>query len=92
MQERYGPLICIAVVTAVIFRSEVVLLYAPLLLELLIKQRIRLIPAINTGAFAFVLALGNNHIVIRFTYVYTALTVVVDSFFWRGLVWPEGKV
>jgi len=58
LQERYGVVIRIAVLTAVIFRSEVVLLYGPIFLEMLIRRRIRLAPALKSGVVAFVGALG----------------------------------
>ncbi|KAM3179510.1 hypothetical protein ACTXT7_000399 [Hymenolepis weldensis] len=62
-----------------VFRSELMLFYGPLLLFGLYFNLIRLRPAlIFTGIITTLASL--------------CLTVVIDSFFWQRWVWPEGEV
>ncbi|VDL61322.1 unnamed protein product [Hymenolepis diminuta] len=62
-----------------VFRSELVLFYGPLLLFGLYFNLIRIRPAlIFTGIITTLASL--------------CLTVVIDSFFWQRWVWPEGEV
>ncbi|KAF8175824.1 alpha-1,6-mannosyltransferase subunit [Pholiota molesta] len=62
--------------TAVVFRAEVALLLGPLCLHLLITRRITFSKLIRIGLVSGLVSL--------------ALTVLVDSYFWKKpLLWPE---
>ncbi|OQV18890.1 putative Dol-P-Man:Man(7)GlcNAc(2)-PP-Dol alpha-1,6-mannosyltransferase [Hypsibius exemplaris] len=75
---RDRKMIIYAALATIVFRSELCLLFGPMLLMSLIKQTISFRRAF-TKAFQFgLLALG--------------LTVLVDSWFWGRPVWPEGEV
>jgi len=64
--------------TIIVFRSEVAVLFAPMLLELLINRRLSFIKMILLG--------------ILFTAISLAITISVDSILWKRLLWPEGAV
>ena len=65
-------------VAGVIFRSELVLLIAPLSLLFLVQSKIGFVPLLTLGVSAAGLA--------------CVATVAVDSLFWRRLLWPEAEV
>ncbi|KIM64276.1 glycosyltransferase family 22 protein [Scleroderma citrinum Foug A] len=68
--------VALLVFTAVVFRSEVTLLLAPLALQLLIQGHITLLRLIKVGLITGVASVG--------------LTVAVDSYFWdQWPLWPE---
>ncbi|KAJ3765820.1 Alg9-like mannosyltransferase family-domain-containing protein [Lentinula raphanica] len=69
--------IALLVLTAVVFRAEVVLLLGPVVLQSL---------ALGYVGFWRLVWVG---IVVGLVSI--ATTVAVDSFFWRELVWPEAK-
>lgn len=60
LQERYVPMIRVAVLTAVVFRSEVVLIYAPTFIEALIARQIKPVESFATGLVALVASLGKS--------------------------------
>ena len=78
LKERHEATIRIFVFCIVVFRAEVALIFAPILLQVVAQRRIPLMRAVTTAAVAAAASL--------------ALTVAVDSFFWQRLVWPEGEV
>mmetsp|Transcript_40025 Transcript_40025/g.100836 ORF Transcript_40025/g.100836 Transcript_40025/m.100836 type:complete len:476 (-) Transcript_40025:29-1456(-) len=63
---------------AVIFRSELVLLLGPLVLQRLVREKITFFPSLIHG--------------IGVSLVFLACTVLVDSVFWQRWLWPEGEV
>lgn len=74
------PLAAIALLTAttVIFRCDMLILLAPLGLQLLLSGEVGLVEGVRTGALTGAVAL--------------ALTVAVDSQLWGRWLWPEGTV
>jgi len=78
MRENYTPMIGAFVFAIVIFRSEVSILFAPILLEALLRRKVSLPRVILSGLIFGILSLS--------------LTVIVDSFFWKRWLWPEGEV
>lgn len=77
LQERYTRTIFLFTFTAVVFRFEVVLLLAPLLLDALLRRRIGLFWIVWCGVVFGLLSL--------------AATVALDSPLWGRLLWPEGS-
>lgn len=65
-------------VAAVVFRAELVLLLGPLALTFLVGRRVGFVELLRVGFGTAFAAL--------------ALTVAVDSLFWRRLLYPEGEV
>ena len=80
MWLRGKPYAAIAVVTvaATIFRCDMIVLLAPMGLQLLLSREVEPFRAIATGAVTAALSL--------------LLSVCVDSVFWGRLLWPEGGV
>ena len=78
LRKRYIPALAILGATAAVFRSDVLVLIAPLVLLLLASRQLNFFAGLFTGIFSVAMAL--------------TLTVPVDSFFWRYTVWPEGAV
>uniref|UniRef100_A0A915K0K7 Mannosyltransferase n=1 Tax=Romanomermis culicivorax TaxID=13658 RepID=A0A915K0K7_ROMCU len=71
--------ICAAVFAAIVFRSELVLLFGPLfLMKIFIDRKIGLAEAIFYG----IAALASSFVV----------TIPIDSLFWGRWLWPEGEV
>jgi len=66
------------VFTIVVFRSEVLVLFAPLLLEKLLRKEISFEKSVLYGIFWGVVSLS--------------ATVLIDSYFWGRWLWPEGEV
>ncbi|RLN87489.1 hypothetical protein BBJ28_00004805 [Nothophytophthora sp. Chile5] len=64
--------------TTVVFRGDTVLLFAPLLLNMLLSRRVSFFQLVWWGISSGVVSL--------------ALTVAVDSYFWQRWLWPEGEV
>ncbi|KAE9400656.1 alpha-1,6-mannosyltransferase subunit [Gymnopus androsaceus JB14] len=61
--------------TAVVFRAEIALLLAPLVLQALVLRYISFVQVVKVGMVSGLASI--------------ALTTAVDSYFWRTLVWPE---
>ena len=71
--------LCILAVFMIIFRCDLLVLLAPLVIEMLVVGEIPFISTLLTGVIACMAAL--------------VVTVGVDSYFWRrGWLWPEGVV
>ncbi|KAG2860037.1 Dol-P-Man:Man(7)GlcNAc(2)-PP-Dol alpha-1,6-mannosyltransferase [Phytophthora cactorum] len=64
--------------TTVAFRGDTVLLFAPLVLNMLLSRRVSFFRMVWWGLSSGIVAL--------------VLTVLVDSYFWRRWLWPEGEV
>lgn len=62
----------------IIFRSDVAVLFAPLLIEGLISKKLNFVKTVFIGIVATLLSL--------------ILTIGIDSFFWNRWLWPEGEV
>jgi alpha-1,6-mannosyltransferase len=78
LEERFGRLIFSLAFAAVVFRCDVLVLGAPIGLTLLFTGKIDFLSALSTGVQAVVFSL--------------ALSVAVDSYFWRRCLWAEGEV
>jgi alpha-1,6-mannosyltransferase len=65
-------------ISMVIFRCDLLLLLAPLTLQMLCAREVPLFLTAGVGIMSALVAL--------------MLTVTVDSFFWQRYVWPEGVV
>ncbi|KAL4075052.1 glycosyltransferase family 22 protein [Scleroderma yunnanense] len=75
-ERSVDVVVALLVFTAVVFRSEVALLLAPLALQLLIQGHTSLLRLIKVGLITGLASIG--------------LTVAVDSYFWdQWPLWPE---
>jgi len=78
MQEQWTKTIALFAFTASVFRSELVVLFAPMALEGLLKRQYTIKQALISGILASVASIG--------------LSVAVDSLLWGRPLWPEGEV
>jgi alpha-1,6-mannosyltransferase len=78
LQGKFLPMIGWFTFTIVVFRSEVLLLFGPIILTLLVTRKIPIIKTILAGIIFGVISL--------------ATTVLIDSYFWGKWIWPEGEV
>ncbi|XP_056133964.1 dol-P-Man:Man(7)GlcNAc(2)-PP-Dol alpha-1,6-mannosyltransferase [Lampris incognitus] len=78
MAQRYGSFISLSALVIIVFRSELCIFLGLMLLMALVSRKLRLMELFYYAVPAGVLSL--------------ALTVAIDSFFWRKLLWPEGQV
>ncbi|POM73778.1 Hypothetical protein PHPALM_9344 [Phytophthora palmivora] len=62
----------------VVFRGDTVVLFAPLVLNMLLSRRVSFFRMVWWGLSAGTMSL--------------AVTVLVDSYFWQRWLWPEGEV
>ncbi|MED6289279.1 dolichyl-P-Man:Man(7)GlcNAc(2)-PP-dolichol alpha-1,6-mannosyltransferase [Characodon lateralis] len=78
MAQKHGWFTSLSALAIIVIRSELCILLGLMLLMLLLSRRLGLLQLIYYAAPAGLLAL--------------TLTVAVDTFFWRKLLWPEGQV
>lgn len=93
-QENVHRAIAILTFATVVFRSELILLLGPLVLQAIVRQYTSIANVLRVGIIAGTLSAGQS---ILFAIVFAelivlhaALTVLVDSYFWqRWPLWPE---
>ncbi|XP_071396144.1 dol-P-Man:Man(7)GlcNAc(2)-PP-Dol alpha-1,6-mannosyltransferase [Centroberyx affinis] len=78
MAQKYGSFISLSALVIIVFRSELCIFLGLMLLMSLLSRKLGLLELFCYALPAGVLSL--------------ALTVAVDSFFWRKMLWPEGQV
>jgi len=78
LQGRMARVIYVLTFTCAVFRSEVILLFGPIMLQAFLRKEAGIVSSIGHGLVALALSIG--------------LTVGVDSFFWQHTLWPEGSV
>ncbi|KAB7503712.1 putative Dol-P-Man:Man(7)GlcNAc(2)-PP-Dol alpha-1,6-mannosyltransferase [Armadillidium nasatum] len=78
LQQRHKLMLISSGIGVFIFRSELCLLLGPMLLYDLSMRRIHIAKFLTYAIPVGILCLGT--------------TMVVDSFFWNRLIWPEGEV
>lgn len=78
LRQSWARFLRLSALAVLVFRAELSLLLGLVLLLLLATRRLSVARALRCAVPAGVFCLG--------------LTVAVDSYFWRYLVWPEGTV
>ncbi|XP_015245731.1 PREDICTED: dol-P-Man:Man(7)GlcNAc(2)-PP-Dol alpha-1,6-mannosyltransferase [Cyprinodon variegatus] len=78
MAQKHGWFISLSALVIIVIRSELCILLGLMLLMSLLSRRLGLLQLIYYAAPAGLFSL--------------TLTVAVDTFFWRKLLWPEGQV
>jgi alpha-1,6-mannosyltransferase len=78
VQDKWQRCVSLFTFATVVFRGDTVVLFAPLVLNMLLSRRVSFFKMAWWGLSAGVVSL--------------AVTVLVDSYFWQRWLWPEGEV
>ncbi|XP_068442105.1 dol-P-Man:Man(7)GlcNAc(2)-PP-Dol alpha-1,6-mannosyltransferase [Clinocottus analis] len=78
MAQKYGRFVSLSALVIIVFRSELCIFMGLMLLISMLSRKLELLQLLYYAVPAGILSL--------------ALTVAIDSIFWRKLLWPEGQV
>jgi len=78
IQKQPRAALCVVGAAMVVFRCDLLVLLCPLALQMLVAQEVPFFSTLAMGVGTCFCAL--------------VLTVIVDSYFWNRLLWPEGIV